>query len=791
MAFSLRKGRAAVLRAVAIALLVVVVIVVGILAWIIRSPLPKVNGTQALSGIAAPVTIRRDERGIAHVQAASETDALFGEGFACAQDRLWQMDFLRRTAEGKLSEVAGPATLPIDVYMRTVGLAVAAQNDAAHLRGQALADAQAYAAGVNASITSHPLPLEFRLLGYRPAPWTPVDSIAIIKLMAQRLDDQWDLVELRGLLERKVGVVAAGSLMDAQVPGLEHYANRPTRTPQAAAVAPPNAAFAPLAFAAGGNPLPPDPQSGSNNWAVSGSRVTTGKPVLSNDTHLEHAVPSTYWLTQLEAPGFDVAGFIVPGIPFVALGHNRRIAFGVTSGDAAVQDLYIETFRSPSSDEYLADGRWLRASHRIEEINVKGQSPHRLDVLVTRHGPVVKRNGTRAFALRWTILEGGDELDLLRLLDRASNWQDFEGGLARVVGPVFNWAYADVDGNIGYHLAARIPHRLHGDGSVPVEGQDDRYAWDGYIPFDKLPHAFNPARGFLATANNQLEPTTTEIGASTFFDSPYRIDRIYARLQANSQMSPQEIGAIQLDDVDTARLRFAKAIVRLLIARHDPRLRAVAAGLASWDGRATVTSPIPTFLMAVENALTSRLLEPKLGPVLTARYTKSYSPVVVFDRILDGDTSLRTLGITRMSVAAALPWACGNAAGSLGVTAHDGFARVTPWGDDNKAVFDHPLGIKWPVDALFNIHSFAQAGDGFTVDANKPGHGPASRLVDDLANWDDSSMLLTLGESGQFNSPHYQDEVRDFAAARWVPFPFSDAAVRAATKDTLVLNPKI
>ena len=779
MAFSLRKGRAAVLKAVVLGLVVILALLIAFIAWIVRSPLPKIDGSISVSGIATPVTIRRDGRGIPHIEASSEADLFFGEGFACGQDRLWQMDLLRRTAEGKLSEIVGPAALGIDRYMRTLGLATSAQHDATMLGGQALKDATAYAAGVNLAETHH-LPLEFRLLGYRPQPWTPTDSIAIIKLMAQRVDDLWDRVELRALVQRKIGVVAANALLDAQVPGLEHFIQPDERRgsdQRSAAIASDLSALAADGFES--NPFPPDHQSGSNNWTVAGRLVSTGKPVLSNDTHLEHSVPSTYWLVHLNGAGIDVEGFIIPGIPFVALGHNQRIAFGVTSGDVAVQDVFVEKFRSATSDEYLANGRWVKASHRRESIAVKGGALQVLDVLVTRHGPIVKRDGASAYALAWTILRGGDELDLLRDLDRAANWKQFEGGLSHVVGPIFNWVYADVDGNIGYHLAGKVPHRLAGDGSLPVEGQDSRYDWHGYLPFDQLPHAFNPSRGFIATANNQLAPANTPVGSSPFYDSPYRVDRIYKRLSIGGHMTPEEIGAIQLDNIDTARSTLAHMAVQALQGNSDARMSRIAAELAQWKGDVTVDSQVPTFLIALERSLTDQLLEPKLGSTLTERYRKDYDAVVVYERVMKGDRSLASIGLTRETLLAALPSACARAADALGTTGGQGVASTAAWGNKNAAIFDHPLGRQWPLNVLLNIRTFSQAGDGLTVYAAKPEHGPASRLIDDVSNWDNSSMLLTLGESGQFNNKHYQDEVDDFSAARWVPLAFSDAAVKA------------
>lgn len=755
-------------------------------AWWLHTALPQRHGSLTVGGIRAQVVIVRDTRGIAHIEARTEEDALFGEGFACAQDRLWQMDLLRRTAEGRLSEIVGPAALPVDRYMRTLGLVGAAARDAGRLRGAAARDAAAYAAGVNAVMQRARLPLEFILLGYRPRLWTVSDSIAIIKLMAQRLDDQWPRVELRALMQKRLGVEAANSLLDMQVPGLERFA----ASSQAAATRPISSVQAAGPVILGAHmPLPRDPDSGSNGWVVAGFRVTTGAPVLSNDTHLEHAVPSTYWLVQVTAPGLDVEGFIIPGIPFVALGHNRRIAFGVTSADEAVEDVYVERFRSPTSDEYAANGHWLRARHRRERIAVKDRRDVILDVLETRHGPVVARSGRLAYALAWPVLRAGAEVALLRGLDRARDWSSFENALRLGVGPVFNWMYADRAGNIGYQMAGALPARRSGDGSLPVEGWDERFAWRGDIPFDMLPHAFNAPSGYLATANNEVAALGQPGGSSPFFDAPLRVARIYRLLGQPHRMTPRQIGAIQGDVFDAARVILARRTADVLRKDADPRLRDLGRQLSFWNGIVSADSRIPTFLMREETEIVSLVLAPRLGARLTGRYLKDNDAIIPLERVLLGDGSLRRIGITRSSLLAALPVAARRAAGFS--SAHRiGWSALIPWGHVNAALFTHPLGRFWPLTVLLNIAPFPQSGDGLTVDAAKPLHGPASRLVADLSNWDDSSMLLTLGESGIFNDPHYRDQVEAFRTVTWVPTPFSQAAVRAAAKDTLVLCPK-
>lgn len=764
---------------------IVVVALIGV-AWMVRAPLPKTHGELTLAGINAPITVRRDRRGIPHIDAASESDLFFAQGFACAQDRLWQLDTLRRQAEGRLSAIAGPTTLATDRYMRMLGFTTAAAADLRRLSGRARADLLAYAAGVNAAMSSRTLPLEFKLMRYTPEPWTPVDSLAIVKLMAQRLDDQWSKPELRSDLRARFGAGVAAALTDTSVPKLEHYI---------AGYAPKQALA--LGWAHYRSPVAPDIGSGSNNWSVNGRRTTSGKPVLANDTHLAHSLPSTWWICHLRGAGFDVEGFQVPGIPGVILGHNERIAFGVTSSGEPVQDLFVEHFRSPSSDEYMANGRWLRAHHRHERISVKGEANIDLDVLVTRHGPVIERHGTQALALAWTVLREGGEMQALRDLDRAGDWQQFRAATRNVAGPVLNFVYADIGGDIGYQDVGHVPLRRAGDGTLPVEGQDDRFAWTGDVPFDSLPHVLNPPQGLVATANNNLSPPLVHSAGMTapgsltaFADAPYRVHRIYERLAVPQKMTAQQIGSVQADVFDYPHAQLAAATADALTNSSDPLLQLIAGQLKGWDGMASADSRITSFVMAEDSALADRVLRPKLGPSLFERYQHDYHPITPLVRVLQGDGRLARMGITRRTIMEAIPSAAAAAAQRIGADTQHGLANVPAWGDLNAAVYDHPLGRFWPLDALLNARRIPQAGNAFTVFAGRATFGPSMRMALDLADWDNSSMLLTLGESGQYSDPYYADEEEDFLAVHWSPTAFTEHAVANDTKDTLVLRPK-
>lgn len=772
------------------AALVIAGILVGVAilaaAWLIRAPLPKVDGSVAVAGIRAEVTIRRDARGIPHIAGSSAADVFFGQGFACAQDRLWQMDVLRREAEGKLSELFGPVALGVDEYYRTIGLgeiASAAVERAPKAERDVL---DAYAAGVNAEAAAHALPLEFRLLGYRPAPWTPADTLAVGLLITKQQDDNWKDELLRSDLATKVGRAAAFAMMDAQIPSLEEYA--PGYGPPAArgGAARASAAALPIDWAAAPGVASPHlaDHQGSNDWAVAASRTTTGKPVLSNDTHLDHTLPSTWWLSQIEGGGYDVEGFTLPGLPGVILGHDRRIAFGVTSAAEDVEDLFVERFRSATSDRYLADGSWVAAAHRTERIDIKGRSPVVLDVLVTRHGPVVKRSGTGALALSWTILREGSDITPVLDWDRAQDWPQFRAALSELIGPTLNFVYADVDGHIGYQDAGRVPARRAGDGTLPVEGQDDRFAWTGDVPFDTLPHALDPPRGFLATANNEVVPRAFSPPLSRDYLAPYRIHEIDKRLSQPGARTPEEIGSIQGDVFDYPRSRLAQVATPILGASPSRADRDLAATLSAWNGDADADAAAPTFLAALDRALQDRLLKPVLGKALLARYDEHQHLLNAILRALDGDDALAKIGITRASVLRAILPAAHDAEAALGYPARP----LQPWGEANAAVYDHPLAIGWPL-TLLSAPTIAQPGDPYTVFQSRPDFGPSMRLVADPSDWDHSSMLLTLGESGVWTDAHYTDMERDWVAVAFRPTPFSDPAVAAAAEDTLRLEP--
>lgn len=477
---------------------VVAVIVATAIWWFVYRPLPQLDGSVVVPGLHSQVTVERDNWGVPHIRAASVDDLAEAQGYVTAQDRLWQMDLLRRASRGQLSEVLGPATLKIDKDFRLLNFSRAADRDYAMISPDVRKVMEAYARGVNLYIQQHltRLPIEFTLLNYKPQPWQPTDSLVIAGYMYRTLTDTREEEMGRAIVTAKVGPELAKDLyspeasMDHFVVGDPHAGKDPRAQsdrdpdededemdPEDLLKAERESNSSPAIASV------PDVTSllasevrlwlresqqeirhslGSNNWVVNGEHTASGKPLLANDMHLELTLPPIWYEVHLTAPEWNVKGFALPGAPMVVVGHNDRIAWGFTNNGADVLDLYIETFNPANSDEYRVNGEWKKADVYDEVIKVKGAPDEHLNMLVTRHGPVVQQDGNKGYAMRWTVLEPGALCNFYNWLGKAQNWGEFRETMKGIWGPGQNVVYADVDGNIGYILGARVPIRKKG-----------------------------------------------------------------------------------------------------------------------------------------------------------------------------------------------------------------------------------------------------------------------------------------------------------------------------------------
>jgi penicillin amidase len=517
------------------------------LYWRSRACLPQLEGTLRVPGLASAVEVRRDARGVPHLRAQSLEDLLFAQGYVTAQDRLWQMDLSRRLAQGELAEIFGERALSLDIENRTLGLRQAMERAVAELDPESRQILVAYTRGVNAFMDGHRqrLPIEFMILRYQPRPWQEIDSFSPALNMTQALSTSWRDELMRERIRKKVGPELYSDLFPDHSPLDEPVAEPLSQT--GAAREPPRPTQ-PLNAHDADPALPPraaaDASSvglGSNNWVLSGAHTRSGKPLLANDPHLGHSVPSVWYMIHLEAPGLDVSGVSLPGLPLVIIGHNQRIAWGMTNTAPDVQDLYAETFNFRDPKKYLHHGEWIAGEEREESIKVRKERDYRLTVKVTRHGPVVAHDNDRDLALRWTALEPHALRFPFLKIDRAGNWQEFTGALRDFTGPMQNFVYADSDGNIGYYAAGWVPVRKQGDGTVPSPGDTDDHDWTGFIPFEQLPHAYNPASGIIATANGRVVPDDYPYLITHKWEAPYRTAHIFELLRAGSSCSPRRL----------------------------------------------------------------------------------------------------------------------------------------------------------------------------------------------------------------------------------------------------------
>jgi penicillin amidase len=794
--------------------------------WVVRRPLPQLDGSIAIGGLKDGVIVDRDAWGRPWIRAKSLQDLVTAQGFVMAEDRLWQMDLLRRAVGGDLSEIFGELGLTYDRENRTLGMRHVAERAVEDSSPEIRGLLEAYARGVNENIAERggKLPIEFVALGYKPRAWTPADTYLISLYMYKTLTSTWKEKLNRQWITEKVGEERARDMFVSDSP-LDHFiwnagASLPssvshvgllssTRMPDqrrdADADEPP---FVTLAWDAARNFLTQfEAESseiiGSNNFVVSGAHTASGKPLLANDTHLQLSMPALWYIVHLTAPGLNVEGFALPGAPLVIIGHNERIAWGFTNSNADVEDLYVEKFSAANPLEYSVNSKMLTAEVRREVIHVRGRPDLTLDVVVTRHGPVVHRDpaeqGGRAYALRWTALEPGG-LDFgFPLLGEAQDWNSFIETTRHIAGPGQNTIYADVDGNIGFTIAARIPVRASGDGALPLPGDADLYEWKGYIPFKELPRVENPPDGIIATANARTVGPEYKYYISDRQAGPYRTARLYELLSGRTGLRAEDCNAIQNDIVSLPNRFLAGALLQTAKTKQpaDVRAQRLVAKLAGWDARATADSVETSFLEYTRRALFMRLLQPYLGDEVT-KY-ELWEPQSVYNDVWWRDKVFLE-NILHTRAAAWLPSGFANYDDLLMASADDAVAALQKqtgqatefgwnWGRLHALDMAHPLGRAGLLHRLLSIGPYEQGGTIDTVRAMGVGHGPAMRFVADLSNFDQSLMVIPTGESGQYASPYYRDQFAEWFAGRGIPVPYTIAAEVGARAHRLTILP--
>lgn len=764
------------MKRVLLALALVAAAIVLILVILVVSTFPKESGRVRVAGLSAPVTIETDARGVPTIRASSASDALFGLGYVHARDRLWQIEYQRRIGAGRLAEILGPRLVETDRFLRTIGFRRAAISAWENLSAETRASVEAYVRGLNAYLeSSFARPIEFRILRCRPEPFEAVDGILWGKLMA------WDLAaNARNEIRRSRFVEAVGERRAAEllppVPAtptiLEDLEWRPAggatiahRLPASGARLPgPLLARLDDAFALSGARAPDDSGLGSNSWVIAGSRTLSGRPILANDPHLALRAPSVWYLARLIAPGYSVSGATLPGLPGVVIGRNARIAWALTSLEPDVQDLFVEELDPADPSRYRWRGEWKTFKTRRETVRVRGGADVEVEVRSSVHGPIVSDvlEGAgalgRAVALRWAALDGIDRTaEALERLSRASGWPDFLAALRLFHAPPQNFLYADVDGHIGYTAAGSVPIRPRADGLLPVSGAGDD-DWAGYVPFDALPRTFDPARGFLVTANNRVASDEYPYAVTGDWPEPYRARRITERILTKSKLGVDDVRSIQLDRVSLQATELLPFLLDTVPA--DAPSRDALAKLAAWN-REFAPGSAPAAIYAAWYASLSRMPQDELGETPLGGLRSRFL-INAFRAESEWCDDVATP--KRETCAAFRARALGDALSLLRSRLGSDSSRWR-WEDLHRARFPH--GVFEAVPVLRRVFSLEkeQGGDASTVNVGayrldgsfRMTDGPSYRQIVDFAEPDGLRFVHTTGQSGNVFDPRYRD----------------------------------
>lgn len=866
-----------------IGLLLTALVAIGaVSAWFLYAAyaaLPQLDGSLKLSGLHAPVSVVRDTHGVPTITAGNLDDLFFAQGYVTAQDRLWQMDMTRRFAAGELAEILGARYVERDRAQRLLGLRQVAERALAQTSPDERAQLEAYARGVNAFIAEHrlSLPLEMRLLGYTPRPWSAEDSVLVGLAMSEllnhggyldKLHKEQILARLGPDLTRDLyvetserDIIPGHDLDDAtpepggtpdesafasseeeEEPAGHAQAAAPQSAAQAALPTAPPASKAhrraarpaaaaprsrkaaraqtarPATRANHARPRPAIPRKhatttpkrrhraaldlpfelpnaslmdrthpGSNEWVISGAHTASGRPLLSNDMHLPLSIPNTWYEAHLRCADFDVAGVTLPGAPWVIVGHNRRIAWGFTNLGPDVEDVYVEQFNAQG--QYLTPQGYQQPSMRHEVIRVHHGHDVAMDVVVTRHGPILTSQipgERRQVALRWSLLETNFTLPFFAL-DSAQDWTQFRAALARLNAPAQNVVYADVDGNIGYQATGLVPIRPAGDdGTLPLDGASGQHEWLGYIPFEQLPMSFNPPSGILATANGRVTPDDYPFTITRQWESPYRTERIYRFLRQDKKFTAQDMLALQ-NDVSSVLDKFiAQRMVYAIdqTPNASSRARQAAEILRHFNGQLTVDSNGAAIEQSARRWLMNTLLANKLGDD-SELYT----------------WFMRTVWLEKLVAFEPAEWLPPQyqswqqllaASVEAAVSSHEAPFLLTTWryGDISRLEISHPLYARFPWLRHFaSTGSLPESGNGLTVKQAGP-FAPSERFTADLANLDDSTLNLVNGQSGHLFSHYFNDQFRAWYAGKTFRLPFDEASVAATATHRLTLEPR-
>ncbi len=747
-------------------LLLAGVAAVGFRIWI-GAAAPPLDGRETVPGLGDSVTVLWDSLAVPHIIAGNDTDAFAALGYLHARDRLWEMDLLRHAAEGRLSELFGARALRADRAIRAREMARLARERLAHGNATTLRIAAAYSRGVNAWIAAGRRPVELRLLGHMPEPWEPVHSVEI------GLVEAWDLRSDNGEIAHARSIAALGADRAADL-----FGPYPDSAP---VIVESSGGHGPAAWRSSSVEAQ---ATASNSWAIGPSHTRSGKPILENDPHLSLSAPSIWYLVGMHAPGYEVVGVTIPGLPPVVLGHTAHHGWGFTNG--MIDDVdYVQERITPDTARYLTPAGWAGVETVTETLRVKGADPVVYRRRRTADGPLVelgwRPDSTSAFAMRWTAQTPSDELTALIAMARAPSLAEFQAALETFRVPEQNVVYADRDGTIAYFLAGRVPVRRAGDGSLPEPGWTGAGGWTRYLSSAELPREVNPPSGFVVTANNRIVGDAFPVPIRADYDLPYRAERIWEMVRRDSGATAAVVAREQVDAVNVFLRGIAPIAARAAEAAGHADL---GERLRQWDGNMAADRTEPTLVWSWYRALQALTYDDE---------SPGFRPSAALHRWLRAGESrwfddVRTPEHEDLSALARR---------AMDSVLARGASR--PWGDVHTSTEAHPLGdvplLGWL--AGFNIGPLRLGGGNQTVNVCPSDEfappfrcteGPSMRHVVDFGDVDGvGGFVLPAGQSGNPRSPHYRDQTERWIRGELWVVPVDVRRVRAT--DTLRLVP--
>jgi len=817
----------ATIAAVLIAVLIIVIAVGGgIFVWIywrlIQRPLPQWSGAFTLPGLTTPVEVLRDKHGIPHIYAQNRADLFRAQGYVHAQDRLWQMEQNRRIAQGTLSAVFGDVALEADRFSRIVGFWRAAQTELAALDAETRQALDWYAEGVNAYMAARPgrLAAEFNLLRFAPEPWTALDTLGFTKVMGWSLSINWESELTRLRLALQLDPYRAAELEADYAPPnpviLEALGAESAQRLLSTAGLLLNQYESVKEFLDSHGALVFGMGQGSNSWAIAPKASLTGRPMLANDPHLSMTMPGPFYEIHLAAPDYEVSGVSFAGAPGVVIGHNDRIAWGVTNAFADVQDLYVERLHPDDATRYEFRGEWEEAQVFDEVIQVRRRAqPHVERVVVTRHGPLISglldgetvatANGAQSLqtiplALRWTGHEPGQVVRSVLQLNTATNWQEFDAALAGWSTPPQNFTYADADGYIGYVMAGDVPQRDRNPGLVPAPGWTGEYEWSGLIPHGELPRLFNPESGRIVTANNKMVGDDFPHFLGIEYYPGWRAARLETLLKDKERHTVRDLEQMQLDTMSTFAAGLAPWIAQLESRSLTERIALGA--LRDWNYRMDPESIAPTVFHFTLMQLLQKTFGDKLGDTLPGYLGIPFNPLFsstgfflrAETRLLELiDNHEQSFWYTDMQTGRDR-----NREELLREAFHDALRYLRDevgesvtrwqWGRHHQVRYVHPLGSVFILKTFFNRGPYPIGGDSTTplqthhvaqLPLNLVKVAPAYRQIYEVGYWDRTKSVTINGQSGHPLSKQYDDQIDMWREGEYHAMPWTRAAVEA------------